>query len=35
MDCEAIIAEVQADRQKVQKLASEKGLKTAQNVDTE
>lgn len=32
MDCTAIIAEVEANNQKVQDLASEKGLKTTQNV---
>ncbi len=32
MDCTAIIAEVQANNARVQQLASEQGLKTAQNV---
>jgi hypothetical protein len=32
MDCTAIIAEIQANNQKVQELASEKGWKVAQNV---
>jgi hypothetical protein len=32
MDCPAIIAEVQANNEKVQQLASDEGLKTAQNV---
>jgi len=32
MDCTAIVAEVQSNNQKVQELASEKGLKTTQNV---
>lgn len=32
MDCAAIYAEVQANNQKVQELASEQGLKVAQNV---
>jgi hypothetical protein len=32
MDCAAITAEVQANNQKVQELASEQGLKVAQNV---
>jgi hypothetical protein len=32
MDCAAIVAEVQANNQKVQELAGDKGLKTAQNV---
>lgn len=32
MDCPAIYAEVQANNQKVQELASEQGLKVAQNV---
>jgi hypothetical protein len=31
-DCPAIMAEVQANNEKVQKLASDEGLKTAQNV---
>lgn len=32
MDCTAIMAEVQANNQKVQDLASDEGLKVAQNV---
>ncbi|KJC55709.1 hypothetical protein UP10_38570 [Bradyrhizobium sp. LTSPM299] len=32
MDCTAILAEVQANNEKVKQLASDKGLKTAQNV---
>lgn len=32
MDCVAILAEVQANNEKVKQLASDKGLKTAQNV---
>lgn len=32
MNCEAIFAEVQANNQKVQQLASDKGWKVAQNV---
>jgi uncharacterized protein YcfL len=32
MDCTALIAEVQANNVKVQELASEKGMKTTQNV---
>jgi len=32
MDCTAILAEVQANNDKVKQLASDKGLKTAQNV---
>ncbi len=32
MDCPAILAEVRTSNQKVQELASEEGLKTAQNV---
>jgi hypothetical protein len=32
MDCTAILAEVQANNEKVRQLASDKGLKTAQNV---
>jgi hypothetical protein len=32
MDCTAIIAEVQANNQRVQQLAADKGLKTTQNV---
>jgi hypothetical protein len=32
MDCTAIIAEVQANNTRVQELAGEQGLKTAQNV---
>jgi hypothetical protein len=32
MDCDAILAEVQANNVKVQELAGEQGLKTAQNV---
>jgi len=32
MDCEAIAAEIQANNAKVQQLASDKGLKVAQNV---
>ena len=32
MDCTAIIAEVNSNNQKVQELASEKGMKTTQNV---
>jgi hypothetical protein len=31
-DCPAIMAEVQANNEKVQQLASDEGLKTAQNV---
>ena len=34
MDCTAIFAEVEANNQRVQDLASEKGLKVAQNVIT-
>jgi len=32
MDCTAILAEVQANNERVKQLASDKGLKTAQNV---
>jgi len=32
MDCQAVLAEVQANNAKVQQLASEQGLKTTQNV---
>ena len=32
MDCKAIIAEIESNNAKVQQLASDKGLKTAQNV---
>ncbi|WP_212499429.1 hypothetical protein [Bradyrhizobium lablabi] len=32
MDCTAILAEVQTNNEKVKQLASDKGLKTAQNV---
>jgi hypothetical protein len=32
MDCTAILAEVQANNEKVKQLASDKGLKTTQNV---
>jgi hypothetical protein len=32
MDCTAIMAEVEANNEKVKQLASDKGLKTAQNV---
>jgi type IV pilus biogenesis protein CpaD/CtpE len=32
MDCPAILAEVQANNERVKQLASDKGLKTAQNV---
>jgi hypothetical protein len=32
MDCTAILAEVQANNEKVKQLASDKGMKTAQNV---
>lgn len=32
MDCEAVVAEVQANNAKVQQLAADQGLKTTQNV---